>query len=345
MAVLQNKRVMWLDALRIMACLMVCLNHGPVMYVGTTVVTKTHVAYYALVTGANVFLMISGALLLPVTKPWCVFLKRRMAVVLWPLAIWTVIYLTDKALHNTLTAGDILTLLWRPANGILWYVYMTVVVYLTLPAASLLIERIGTRGVRIYLTMWLLSSLIPFQHGFLAGLQPPQHPLSFFYNCYGYVVLGHYLRHHPLPISTKHALWIVPAMLAGLVGMPYVEFYLQTEISWQEHLAAVYNNMSVNAVIIATIMFTAMQHIVPNTYGDNTTVRRVLTSISDATFGIYLMHMLVMERAVAPLLAQWATTTSSITAGVAAGAATFFLSLIVTNVLRQWRHSRYLVGR
>ena len=82
-----QRRVPYLDILRVIACLLVILIHTPIRQYDTYYNTPSiaGAVYTVLVAvNCNLFFMISGALLLPVTLPTKRFLKRRLPVVLFP---------------------------------------------------------------------------------------------------------------------------------------------------------------------------------------------------------------------------------------------------------------------
>lgn len=345
-------RIAYIDALRIIACLLVCLHHGVCFYMGTDRPAALTAATVTMVGGANIFLMISGALLLPVTRTYRQFVSRRVTLVAWPLLVWTIVYLVDGFIHGTKTWSDVAMLPLMPANSILWYLYLIIVVYFTMPVASIVINAVGRRGVEIYLVLWALSALIPFEHGVIHSLMPPQHPLSFFNNCYGYVILGYYLRNWPLPLFTwRHGWWITALMMLCIVGIPLFEFKMQPSLSWMDHVHAVNNNVSINGVMMSALIFTVIQKWVGESYPIQAHWPDVMVVVGKCTFGIYLAHWILLERVCAPVL-------NSLMAGrvvsnpgldllisVTLALATFMLSLLLSWLILQLPFSRRIIGR
>jgi surface polysaccharide O-acyltransferase-like enzyme len=184
----------------------------------------------------NLFFMITGALLLPVTQPGKVFAKRRLWAILPPLAVWTVVYLLEHAflLHN-FTPRLLTSILFHPVEGLLWYVYVLLVIYVTLPLVSKCIAAIGKRGVEVVLVLWVLSSFIPYQHGlFMEASQYSHNMFGAFANYYGYVLLGYYLHRYGLPLFTRAQGWKWGLLLdIGIVAMPLL-FVIQGQIFYQQ---------------------------------------------------------------------------------------------------------------
>ena len=155
-----QRRIPYLDILRVVACMLVILIHTPIrqydIYYNTPSIAGA--VYTVLVAvNCNLFFMITGALLLPVTRTGKSFVKRRMWAVVPPLLVWTVVYLLEHAflLHN-FTPRLLTSILFHPVEGLLWYVYVLVVIYVTLPLLSKCIEAIGKRGVEVLLVLWVL---------------------------------------------------------------------------------------------------------------------------------------------------------------------------------------------
>ena len=156
-----QRRIPYLDILRVIACMLVILIHTPIRQYDTYYNTPSLAGaiYTVLVAvNCNLFFMISGALLLPVSKSGSRFIKRRLLVVLPPLVVWTVIYLLEHAflLHN-FTPRLLTSVLFHPVEGLLRYVYVLLVIYVTLPLVSKCIGAIGKRGVEVLLVLWVLS--------------------------------------------------------------------------------------------------------------------------------------------------------------------------------------------
>lgn len=268
-----QRRIPYLDILRVIACLLVILIHTPIRqyeaYYNTPSIANA--IYTVLVAvNCNLFFMITGALLLPVTMPGKRFLRRRLRVVLFPLVVWTIVYLLEHAflLHN-FTPRLLTSILFHPVEGLLWYVYVLLVIYVTLPLVSKCIDAIGKRGVEVVLVLWVLSSFIPYQHGiFMEASQYSHNMFGAFANYYGYVLLGYYLHQYGLPVFTRQHGWKWAFLLLfGIVVMPLFEFLVQGRfgITWQQHIDTITNDISVNNIAMATLILSWCSISRPNT--------------------------------------------------------------------------------
>ena len=350
----KRQRTPYLDILRVLACLLVILIHTPIRQYDTYYNTPSLAGalYTVLVAvNCNLFFMITGALLLPVKMTGRRFVKRRLAVVLPPLVVWTVVYLLEHALllHN-FTPRLLTSILFHPVEGLLWYVYVLAVIYVTLPLVSRCIDAIGKRGVEVILVLWVLSSFIPYQHGvFMEASQWSHNMFGAFANYYGYVLLGYYMHRYGLPLFTRQHGWKWALLLAfGIVVMPLFEFLVQGRfgISWQQHLDTITNDISVNNIAMATLLFALVQRFAPERYDRQ---NRPMTAtwwpmLSKCTFGIYLSQMIVLRQIVWPLT-PWLGRTHWVVDSLVSGVITFIVCFLLVFILRRLPLRRYIVGK
>lgn len=350
-----QRRIPYLDILRVIACLLVILIHTPIRQYDTyyNMPSVAGAVYTVLVAvNCNLFFMITGALLLPVAMPAKRFLRRRLRVVLFPLIVWTIVYLLEHAflLHN-FTPRLLTSVLFHPVEGLLWYVYVLLVIYVTLPLVSKCIDAIGKRGVEVLLVLWVLSSFIPYQHGvFMEASQYSHNMFGTFANYYGYVLLGYYLHHYGLPVFTREHGWKWALLLAfGIVGMPLFEFLVQGRfgITWQQHIDTITNDISINNICVATLIFVLVQRFAPERYDvkAHPATATWWPLLSMCTFGIYLSQMIVLRQVVWPLTQSWLGQTHWVVDCLVSGVLAFIVCLLLTLVLRLLPFRKYLVGR
>ena len=349
-----QRRIPYLDILRVLACLLVILIHTPIrqydVYYNTPSVTGA--VYTVLVAvNCNLFFMITGALLLPVTMTGKRFVKRRLWVILPPLVVWTVVYLLEHIflMHN-FTPKLLTSILFSPVEGLLWYVYVLAVIYVTLPLVSKCIDAVGKRGVELVLVLWVLSSFIPYQHGvFIEASQYSHNMFGAFANYYGYVLLGYYIHHYGLPVFTREHGWKWALLLAfGIVVMPLFEFLVQGhfDISWQQHINTITNDISVNNIAMATLLFVLVQRFAPKKYDSKAHPGAAFwwPLLSKCTLGIYLSQMLILREVVWPLT-PWLARTHWVVDSLVSCIFTFIVCLLLVLALRFLPRHRYIVGK
>ena len=350
-----NRRIPYLDILRVIACLLVILIHTPIrpydIYYNTPSVGGA--VYTVLVAvNCNLFFMITGALLLPVTISGRKFLRHRLRVILFPLVVWSVIYLLEHAfvLHN-FTPRLLTSILFHPVEGVLWYVYVLLVIYVTLPLVSKCIDAIGKRGVEMVLVLWVLSSFIPYQHGvFMEASQYSHNMFGAFANYYGYVLLGYYLHQYGLPVFTRQPGWKWALFFFfGIVIVPLFEFLVQSHfhVTWQDSIDALTCDISINNVAMAMLLFAVVQHFAPERYDrkEHPAAATWWPRLSMATFGIYLSQMIVLRHIVWPMTESWLTKTHWIVDCLVSGMLAFIVCFVLVQLLRHLPLHRFIVGK
>ena len=349
-----QRRIPYLDILRVIACLLVILIHTPIRQYAAYYNTPSFsgAVYTVLVAvNCNLFFMITGALLLPVTTGGKRFVKRRLRVVVFPLMVWTVVYLLEHALllHN-FTPRLLTSILFHPVEGLLWYVYVLVVIYVTLPLVSRCIDAIGKQGVEMLLLLWVLSSFIPYQHGiFIEASQYSHNMFGAFANYYGYVLLGYYMHRYGLPVFTREHGWKWGLLLAlGIVGMPLLEFLVQGHfgVTWQQHIDTITNDISINNIAMATVIFALVQHFAPKRYDREKHPGAAVwwPLLSKCTFGIYLSQMIVLRQVVWPLT-PWLSRVHWVIDSLVCGLAAFAVCAVLVVLLSRLPFHRYLIGK
>ena len=350
-----QRRIPYLDILRVIACMLVILIHTPIRQYDTYYNTPSLAGaiYTVLVAvNCNLFFMITGALLLPVSKSGSRFIKRRLSVVLPPLVIWTVIYLLEHAflLHN-FTPRLLASVLFHPVEGLLWYVYVLLVIYVTLPLVSKCIGAIGKRGVEVLLVLWVLSSFIPYQHGvFIEASQYSHNMFGAFANYYGYVLLGYYLHQYGLPRFSRGNVVVWALLFAfGIVVMPAFEFLVQGHfgISWQQHIDTITCDISINNIAMATLLFVVVRHFSPERYDRqrHSVSAACWPLLSVCTFGIYLSQMTVLRQIIWPLTESWLGSAPVVVDCLVSGVLAFIVCLLFVLVLRIFPAHKYLLGK
>lgn len=103
-----KQRILYLDIIRVLACIMVICMHAPMPWSGEGEVPAQIRAFmvyssYWTLPCVCLFFAVSGALLLPAkiepsdSRQW---LKKRLNKVIWPTLIWTSFYLVIGWINN-----------------------------------------------------------------------------------------------------------------------------------------------------------------------------------------------------------------------------------------------------
>ena len=185
MAVVAEKKpfVVWMGWLRLFALLLVCVCHAcdPLSAFGTPA-EKTWIAWIGSAARPCVplFVMLTGALLLPVNEGFGGMCRRRVSRLVWPFLLWTAVYAALPWLLATCgVAVEMIQRVFFPfaaplhmdASSIartfflslfqfnqyavqLWYIYLLVGLYLFMPILSPWLRTATLRAKVAFLGLW-----------------------------------------------------------------------------------------------------------------------------------------------------------------------------------------------
>lgn len=183
--------LMWVDALRVLACFMVVMAHGCDAFVGLFDANPQ-----AFLTGSAIgslmrpcvplFVMMTAVLIMPVGKDMTLarFYAKRVGRILWPLIFWSLalpilmfLYFRTPLGANTssslidvsgYTTERLGYLLWSWLlnfnfdTTILWYLYMLVGIYLIVPLIDGWLSTASRNDLKVLLGVWIVTLIIPY---------------------------------------------------------------------------------------------------------------------------------------------------------------------------------------
>lgn len=171
-------RIVFLDYLRVLACLMVIATHScEPFYIGADGIwqcaSENDRIWVSLIDSAMrgavpLFIMTSSYLLLPLKDDNTTFFKRRFVRVFVPFAVWSCIYAFWPVLMGQIAASELPMRLLHPIwnfngdSGHLWYIYMLIGLYLFMPVLSPWLKQTSQKAELAFLTVWFVSSLFPY---------------------------------------------------------------------------------------------------------------------------------------------------------------------------------------
>ncbi len=297
-----NKRSLPLDILRIIAILAVILLHSAM----TFLLYEPHTSEYIWGSvfdsisrlGVPIFVMISGALMLDEKKDESsrVFLNRHIKKIVFIFIVWTGIYCASTiCIHlinnESLSFENIIySLIEGPAH--MWYLYMIVGLYLATP---ILKKFVSVKNKRLVLYYIVIALIISFSKPFLQIIYPYFSHSKFIYNTIdgfymdffsGYVayyLTGWYIFH--VGIGKKKYRYILYAL--SIVCALTITIYVI--VAGKHRL--VYDNLSWFVYFYSLGIFAFVCEMLKNRTHNNA----VITKLSQLSFGVYLVHMLILN--------------------------------------------------
>ncbi len=336
-----------LDLIRIFACLMIVATHSPlpsadahsVLLAGLSLVT----------TPCNaLFFMVSGALLLPPPPPASVattltstraFLRKRLGKVVVPVLVWSAVYIVALSLKEHLGAIDIARkVLSIPfsaqGTGVLWFMYALTGLYLLTPILSAWLARADEKEERLYLGLWVVTLCYPLLRYVVDINDSVTGILYNFSGCAGYFLLGHWLQHY----GGRVRLWQATMVYAVALGLPLATHLLHMDVDATLFTS---NTTSVFVLLQAVFWWTFLKAVARRckTLEKHQTI---FARVSALTFGIYLMHILIMRDGLRniPLIASLPPVLQILVTIVL----TFTLSLALSWLISRTPLGGYVVG-
>ena len=328
LAVPSQQHVVWLDVVRLIAMFAVVCCHccDPFNFYPEPLPSNIEqIWFWGAVWGAflrpcvPLFVMITGALLLPVKTEAGPFYKKRILRVLWPFLIWSVIYnlfpwitgllgldpriildFFPYAGEDVMRQSPVVTGLYLaeiPLNFSIvdvhmWYIYLLIGLYLYLPIFSAWVEKASDKAQLWFLGAWAVTTLIPY---YLQYISPylwgtcswnEFGMLYYFAGFNGYLLLGHYLRNHDWPMKKLAAIGI-PMFVIGysitFFGFRYVTSLPEYSEQYLE-LFFTYNSLNVVMMTIPCFLFAKKIKV------RSERMQRALANLTLCGFGVYMIH-------------------------------------------------------
>lgn len=303
----------WADRLRILATIMVIAVHIS----GT--VAEEYTVYDSWWwwagnlydsfgrAGVPLFVMLSGFLLLRRDEDLGVFIKKRLIRVGIPALFWMGVYsfYSFKAHGQPATLFEAFKLFIKgPVYYHLWFIYLIIGLYLLVPLIRPWVKTATERDYRYVFIVCMIGTwgykIIEFFIGVKMGLY-----FEIFTNHMGYFILGYYLGQKlpsdapELSSDTHIARWnlgkngilLVGALMVAVGTLATAWGTYWTSLHFGGKFFPFFYDYLTPTVSIATIgWFLLLRHGM-----NNWPLLEVEKEFSAASFGIYLLHVLVMD--------------------------------------------------
>ena len=286
-----NNRIFYLDIIRILACVMIVTMHAPIPNTG---LSSYVLATDSLLTapGIGLFVMVSGALLLPINMTTSMFLKKRIGKIVFPTLFWTLFYLLVSGYDYGFEGINILRVLlsipFSHQYGILWFMYMLAGLYLLAPILSPWLKQTGKRELEFYLILWAITMCYSYIRDFIGVNEGHTGILYYFGGYVGYFLLGYYLRTYvkAWAIGKSIILLLIPLSIATILKILQVPVHFYDSFWYLSILVAM---MSVAWFLLIKRMWGDMM------YNNISQLHHVITLVSNCCFGIYFVHIFIMR--------------------------------------------------
>ena len=323
----KNQHIVWLDVVRFIAMFTVVCCHctDPFNFYPGTAPTIGEINLWGAIYGSvlrpcvPLFVMIPGALLLPVRGDASTFYKKRIPRVFYPFLIWSVLYNLFPWITGLLGLNPQIILDFFPYAGEevmqqsfsvsleyilmipfnfsilavhMWYIYLLIGLYLYLPVFSAWVEKASERAKLMFLLAWGVTLLLPYYYQFVSNYLWGTCSWNSFGMLYafagfnGYLLLGHYLKN--LEWSLKKTLAIGIPMFAVGYAVTFLGFRHITALPeyTDEMLELFFTYCSLNVVMMTIPVFMLAKKVKVN----SERMKKALANLTVCGFGIYMIH-------------------------------------------------------
>ena len=323
----KNQHIVWLDVVRFIAMFTVVCCHctDPFNFYPGTAPNIGEIKLWGAIYGSvlrpcvPLFVMITGALLLPVRGDASTFYKKRIPRVFYPFLIWSVLYNLFPWITGLLGLNPQIILDFFPYAGEevmqqsfsvsleyilmipfnfsilavhMWYIYLLIGLYLYLPVFSAWVEKASERAKLMFLLAWGVTLLLPYYYQFVSNYLWGTCSWNSFGMLYafagfnGYLLLGHYLKN--LEWSLKKTLAIGIPMFAVGYAVTFLGFRHITAFPeyTDEMLELFFTYCSLNVVMMTIPVFMLAKKVKVN----SERMKKALANLTVCGFGIYMIH-------------------------------------------------------
>jgi surface polysaccharide O-acyltransferase-like enzyme len=285
-------------------------------------------SYYFVVSRIAVplFFMVSGFLLLQKIEPYGDFFKKRALKVFVPFFAWSVIYMLwkkesfDLPFSMEIVASYLIKILRGPRENHLWFFYALIGLYLFTPILRVFVARASMFDLYYFCGLWFL--VVPV-FSFVQEFSPIRigFELYFIAGYSGYFMLGFLLGRLQFAKAQLYGLGFLLLMFS--IGTTILSYLVKSEYF--------VGYLSMNIVLMTAFAFILLREV---QIGDN--LYRFLVPLSRASFGIYLVHVIVLaELEKMPVVSNWFSMGSSVYMIPLLGLLGFLISFIVVAILQK----------
>lgn len=242
------------------------------------------------------FFMATGWLLMGPGKSSSIggFYKKRLLRLAAPFILWTGMYIFWRCFKHgaVLTPRELIILVIQgPAYYHLWFVYSLIGIYLAIPFLARLKSTLSPPQEMIWLGIWfVVVSILPLAERVL-GVKLNV-PLGIFGTYYGYVWLGDLSRRYSLTsVGRKYSCGLLVVFTAFSFSTT-LYLTLRDKGAFNENLLVF---LAPNIIIVSTVGYFLVAEFVLSYQPLSNRLAMTCGWIGEASFGIYLSHVLVME--------------------------------------------------
>lgn len=207
--------------------------------------------------------------------------------------------------------------------------------YLLTPILSRWLSMASKRELEFYLLLWMVTMCVPFVKIFVPINEGDTSWLYYFHGYVGYYVLGFYLKHYwKKQVSIGRNLVLLLTFMAISVILPVALFVLNVEVDFY----SVFWYLSITVALQCVVWWLLVKRLMR----DVPKLPNWVVELSKLSFGIYLVHILVMRNVL--WKTEWMQNMHGLVQIVVCAILTFTISALISWGISKIKYVRAIIG-
>lgn len=293
---IKTKRYIWLDIIKIVSCFFVIINHSHSYlfnFAQKTTATVLFDSFFLSLckSAVPIFVMTTGYLLLKKENTYKKVFSRIFRIIV-PLIILSVLHYFVSYGKSGSVFNFIGLFIKDPQSVYLWYLYMLIGLYLISPFVSKIVKLSSTKELTIFVSLFLLLpsaiNLIPKYLGYTVS---SQFFIAFFPKVMGYFVGGVLIAQ--LPLKKRFCFCALSVSIVSILWC-----VLSTYITYKNtgKLSYDFDSWYYLPIVLLSVSLYYIVRFLFEQRNFSEITEKIISSISSTTFGIYLLHYLVLVK-------------------------------------------------
>ena len=298
------KHIFYFDALRCFAILCVVLLHvtghlAEITSFNTLTIFSPAGIFETFMNnatriGVDLFLVLSGALLLGRDETLKSFFSKRIPRIVKPFIFWSLVMsVTLFAASYVFSSVNFIdnfsifsfcelfynTLLFKaPGSAVYWFFWMMLGVYLTMPILNKWVLNSKLEEIEYFLAIWIVSTIFDYTLMFPCPVK-----LSYFTSPIGLVLLGYYLRHTERKIFKNTYAALILTIIPLIVMFAYSYSIVDVKILFEFHR---YSILEIIETVGVFCLFKNLNYF----KSPDKHISKPISSLAMCSYGMYLIH-------------------------------------------------------
>jgi surface polysaccharide O-acyltransferase-like enzyme len=243
-----------------------------------------------------IFVMISGMLLLDKSVSFStpLFFKNRFIKIIIPTIIWSLLYYLGHALQGKTQLSFfnlIKVVLGGGSSSHLWFLYMIIGLYISVPFIRPFIIKGDKRDIQYFLIIWFFFSILIPSLSYFTGITISI-TNTVFSDYLGYFILGFYIHNYlTITLNKKNCIFLITLFSIGFFTTLFGTYFITIERIMMYDQLWFYQYTTMNSFIMSVTIFIFFKML---NYSHLYIYQTKIHNISQLTFGIYLVHAIVL---------------------------------------------------